>query len=84
MGGASCVFGEQVVQVLWSQIIQRPEDHCFRIITNEFFNGLPAQLHNEWSVRGIEAAVCNDSNSMLLELLQLVDVSTVDPLEPQT
>ena len=61
-------FHEEVTQILWSQIIERLEDHRFRLTANEFFNGLPAQLCNEWSAWGIKAAICNDSSSTILEL----------------
>ena len=26
---------------MWSQIVERLVDHCFRLITNEFLHGLP-------------------------------------------
>ena len=67
-------FAQEVTQVLRSQIIERLEDHCFRLIANEFFNGLPAQLCNKWSAWGIKAAICYDPSSTSLKFLQLVDV----------
>ena len=30
--------------------MQGLEDHCFRLTRHEFFNGLPAQPVNKWSV----------------------------------
>ena len=74
MGGACSVFRKEITQVLWSQIVERLEDHYFRLIINEFFNGLPAQLCNKWSAWGIKAAICDDSSSTILELLQMVGV----------
>ena len=44
------------------------EDHCFRLIFNELFNGLPSQLHNKWSFWGIRATISDDSGSMQLVL----------------
>ena len=37
--------------------MQGLEDHCFRLTSNELFNGLPAQLVDEWSAWGVKAAV---------------------------
>ena len=62
------VFGEKVTQVLRSQLIKRLEDHNLRLITNEFFNGLPTQPFDERSARGIKAAVGYDSGSTILKL----------------
>ena len=30
--------------------MQGLEDHCFRFTSDELFNGLPAQLVDEWSI----------------------------------
>ena len=37
--------------------MQGLEDHCFRFTSDELFNGLPAQLVDKWSARGVKAAV---------------------------
>ena len=75
------VFGEKVTQVLRSQLIKRLEDHNLRLITNEFFNGLPTQPFDNRSARGIKAAVGYDSGNTILKLLQPV---SVEPAQPQT
>ena len=36
---------------MWSQIIEQLEDHCFRLIFNEFLNGLPGQL--DYAIGGL-------------------------------
>ena len=67
------VFGEKVTQVLRSQLIKRLEDRNLRLMTNEFFNGLPTQPFDKRSARGIKAAVGYDSGSTILKLLQPVN-----------
>ena len=67
------IFGEKITQVLRSQLIKRLEDHNLRLITNEFFNGLPTQPFDKRSARGIKAAVGYDSGSTILKLLQPVN-----------
>ena len=37
--------------------MQGLEDHCFRFTSDKLFNGLPAQLIDKWSARGVKAAV---------------------------
>ena len=36
--------------------MQGLEDHYFRFTSDELFNGLPAQLVDEWSAWGVKAA----------------------------
>ena len=48
-------FDEKVTDILWSQIIEQFECDRFRLIVNESFNGLPAQLLNKWSTWGTKA-----------------------------
>ena len=67
------VFGEKVTQVSRSQLIKRLEDHNLRLITNEFFDGLPAQPFDKRSARGIKAAIGYDSGSTILKFLQPVN-----------
>ena len=55
--------------------MQGLEDHCFRFTSDELFNGLPAQLVDEWSAWGIKAAVCYNSSSSVLKFLQLIKLS---------
>ena len=43
--------------------MQGLEDHCFRFTSYELFNGLPAQLVDEWSAWGAKAAVGYSSSS---------------------
>ena len=51
------------------------EDHCFRFTSDELFNGLPAQLVDEWSAWGVKAAVGYNSSSSVLKFLQLIKLS---------
>ena len=62
--------------------MQGLEDHCFRFTSDELFNGLPAQLVDEWSTWGVKAAVGYNSSSSVLKFLQLI--SSVEPAQPQT
>ena len=55
--------------------MQGPGDHCFRFTSDELFNGLPAQLVDEWSAWGVKAAVGYDSSSSVLKFLQLIKLS---------
>ena len=43
--------------------MQGLEDHCFRFTSYELFNGLSAQLVDEWSAWGVKAAVGYNSSS---------------------
>ena len=52
---------------------KRLEDHNLRLITNEFFNGLPTQPFDKRSARGIKAAIGYDSGSTILKFLQPVN-----------
>ena len=67
------VFGEKVTFVSRSQLIKRLEDHNLRLITNEFFDGLPTQPFDKRSARGIKAAIGYDSGSTILKFLQPVN-----------
>ena len=58
---------ENVTQVLRSKLIGRFEDHCFRLIANKLFNGLPTQPFNNWSAWGTKAAIRYDSDSQVLK-----------------
>ena len=49
--------------------MQALEDHCFRFTSDEFFNGLPAQLVNKWSAWSVKAAVSYNSSSSVLKSL---------------
>ena len=60
-------MGEKVTQVLGSKFMQGLEDHCFRLTSEELFNGLPAQLVDKWSAWGIKAAVGYNSSSSILK-----------------
>ena len=55
--------------------MQGLEDHCFRFTSDELFNGLPAQLVDEWSAWGVKAAVGYISSSLVLKFLQLIKLS---------
>ena len=65
-------------------MIERLEGHRFKLIANEFFSGLPAQLLDKYSAWGIEAAICNDSSSMILKLCQLIKMIHNLPLLTDT
>ena len=43
------------------------EDHCFRFTSDELFNGLPAQLVDEWSAWGVNAKGALKWNRTFLE-----------------
>ena len=46
--------------------MQGLEDHCFRFTSDLLFKGLPGQLVDKWSARGVKAAVdynCSSSVS---------------------
>ena len=49
--------------------MQGLEDHCFRFTSDELFNGLPAQLIDKWSARGVKSAVGYNSSSSVLKFL---------------
>ena len=55
--------------------MQGLEDHCFRFTSYELFNGLPAQLVDEWSAWGVKVAVGYNSSSSVLKFLQLSKLS---------
>ena len=55
--------------------MQGLEDHCFRFTRDEFFNGLPAKLVDEWSAWGVKAAVGYNFSSSVLKFLQLIKLS---------
>ena len=55
--------------------MQRLEDRCFRFTIDELFNGLPAQLVDEWSTWGVKDAVGYNSSSSVLKFLQLIKLS---------
>ena len=46
-------------------------DHCFRFTSYELFNGLPAQLVDEWAAWVVKAAVGYNPSSSVLKFLQL-------------
>ena len=55
--------------------MQGLEDRCFRFTSDELFNGLPAQLVDEWSTWAVKAAVGYNSSSSALKFLQLIKLS---------
>ena len=64
---------EKATQVLRSQFIERLEDHPFRLIADELFDGPPAQSFDEWPAWGVKAAIRSNPGCTVLKLLKLVD-----------
>ena len=55
--------------------MERLKDHDIRLISNDFLNGPPAKLFNQWLAWGIKNATSYNVGSTILQFLQLIDLS---------